>query len=612
MRIDRISLKDYPPIKVFEVETSSNVVIIAGANGSGKTRLKDALVQTFQSPAGPKASLTISATRDEEEDAWGATSIDVTVGQPCPILINYLATRTGGGVYTGSIIQIDSERAVQPIRFETLSLATEDSDDQGISYSYYLEAFIGRWQQLVNKIYKKVANRDQKIAKFTKENPDKLGLEALKKFPDTFLSYQEMFTRLLPDKTLEPIDPKSPREFYYRVASSDPMPFTSLSSGELEVVRVAFDLVWKRITHSIILVDEPELHLHPTLTFRLIETLKEFGGGTNQLILFTHSADLISTYYSSENVFFIDFSQDTENQAHKLSDLTTAHSAIARAAGANLGLFAVGKRLVFVEGKDASVDRLVYHKVAQSAFPDAYMMPIGSVENIVALRTVVDELTSAIFGIDFFLIRDRDGLSEEIINALEKNGRFRCLPRRHIENYLLDPEVLGEVANAFYLPQEQRDVSRIQESLRSIASSSIMPSVLWNVREHIQVLGKVPQPSVHIPDEMSRDELAEKISDQITSGLREVSQGLDASEIRKLVIKEHGKLEAALSTGDWVEVLPGKLIFNRFCGEFFNEGPARIREAYADIAMRNKPDVFSDIANILQGFHQSIITPSAN
>ncbi|MCH9050570.1 MAG: AAA family ATPase [Proteobacteria bacterium] len=553
---------------MFEVETSSNVVIIAGANGSGKTRLKEALVNTFRSPNNPLASLSISATRDKEEAAWGRASFDVTVDQPCSILRDYLTTRTGTQAYTGTIIQIDSDRAVQPVKFELISLATVDPDDEDVNYNYYLNPFINRWQQLVNKIYKKAANRDQKIAKFTKENPDKLGIEALKKFPDTFLSYQEMFTQLLPDKTLEPIDPKSPREFYYRVTGSDPMPFTSLSSGEQEVVRVVFDLVWKRITHSIILVDEPELHLHPTLAFRLIETLKEFGGGTNQLILFTHSADLISTYYSSGNVFFIDLSQDTENQAHQLSDLATAHSAIARAAGANLGLFAVGKRLVFVEGKDASVDRLVYHKVAQSAFPDAYMMPIGSVENIVALRKVVDELTSAIFGIDFFLIRDRDGLSEEIINALEKNGRFRCLPRRHIENYLLDPEVLGEVANAFYLPQEQRDVSRIQEFLRGIASSSIMPSVLWNVREHIQVLGKVPQPIVRNLDGMSRDELAENISDQITIGLREVSQGLESSEIHKLVVKEHGKLEAALSTGSWVEVLPGKLIFNRFCGEF--------------------------------------------
>jgi hypothetical protein len=298
------------------------------------------------------------------------------------------------------VVQIDSDRAVQPVRFESFTLATEDPDDQDVNYSWYLNPFIGRWQELVNKIYKKAANRDQKIAKFVKDDPTKLGSDALTAHPDPFLPYQEVFARLLPGKTLESIDPKTPREFHYRIADSKPMPFTTLSSGEQEVVKVAFDLVWKRIIHSVILVDEPELHLHPTLTFRLIETLKGFGGGTNQLILFTHSADLISTYYSTGNVFFIDSSSDDPNQAHQLSALATAHSAVARAAGANLGLFAVGKRLVFVEGREASVDRLVYHKVAQSAFPDSYVMPIGSVENIVALRSVVDELTNAIFGID--------------------------------------------------------------------------------------------------------------------------------------------------------------------------------------------------------------------
>ena len=159
----------------------------------------------------------------------------------------------------------------------------------------------------MNNIYKKSAARDQKISKFVKENPTKIGSEALTNNPDPFVSYQEMFAKLLPGKTLEPIDPKAPQEFDYRIGTSKRMPFSSLSSGEREVVKVAFDLVWKRITHSIILVDEPELHLHPTLTFRLIETLKEIGGGTNQLFLFTHSADLISTYYATGNVFFIDF-----------------------------------------------------------------------------------------------------------------------------------------------------------------------------------------------------------------------------------------------------------------------------------------------------------------
>lgn len=611
MRIDGIALRNVPPIKILEVRTSSSVVIIAGANGSGKTRLKEAIVNSFRNPKRPQSSLSLTATREEEEAAWKSSSIQVTAAQDCPVLREYLATRSRAQAYVGTVVQIDSDRAVQPVRFESFTLATEDPDDQDVSYAWYLNPFIGRWQELVNKIYKKAANRDQKIAKFVKSDPTKSGSEALTAHPDPFLPYQEMFAQLLPGKTLEPIDPKSPREFHYRIGDSGPMPFNTLSSGEQEVVKVAFDLVWKRITHSIILVDEPELHLHPTLTFRLIETLKRFGGGTNQLILFTHSADLISTYYSTGNVFFIDSSPDAPNQAHQLSTLGTAHSAVARAAGANLGLFAVGKRLVFVEGRDASVDRLVYHKVAQTAFPDSYVMPIGSVENIVALRSVVDELTNAIFGIDLFLIRDRDGLSDEVIATLETNTRFRSLPRRHIENYLLDADVLSEVAKTFYLPHERRNVDRIRDALNHIASSSIMQAVLWNVRETVRVLSTLPQPVVRNVDQMSRDQLAQSISEQLTKALGEVSQGLDPSEIHKLVIREYAKLHSALSSNDWLKLLPGKLIFSRFCGEYFALEQERVREAYADIAMRIKPEAFEDITEILKGFSKTVATMKA-
>lgn len=203
---------------------------------------------------------------------------------------------------------------------------------------------------------------------------------------------------------------------------------------------------------------------------------------------------------------------------------------------------------MFVEGREASVDRLVYHKVAQVAFPDAYVMPVGSIENLIALRSGVDELTNAIFGIDLFLVRDRDGLADSVVTALESNTRFRCLPRRHIENYLLDADILSEVASTFYLAPEQRDIARIRKSLQEIASSSVMSGVLWNVREHIRVHGGLGQPSVRNLDQMSRDDLAQCVSEVVERGLGAISQMLNASEIRKLVITEHARLSAALAS----------------------------------------------------------------
>ena len=77
MKIQSIRLADYSPIKLLEIDDLGSTVIIAGANGSGKTRLKDAIVATLQGKA--LMDLTLAATRDEEasEKYFGAKTISV-------------------------------------------------------------------------------------------------------------------------------------------------------------------------------------------------------------------------------------------------------------------------------------------------------------------------------------------------------------------------------------------------------------------------------------------------------------------------------------------------------------------------------------------------------
>src|SRR5688500_3991313 len=118
MRLDEIALRDFPPIQAFEIQISSSVVIIAGANGTGKTRLKEAIVRSFRKPQQPQASFLLTATREEEATAWSGPTIRVVAGQDNPTLRQYLLTRTRHNAYTGTVIQIDSDRAVQPVRFE--------------------------------------------------------------------------------------------------------------------------------------------------------------------------------------------------------------------------------------------------------------------------------------------------------------------------------------------------------------------------------------------------------------------------------------------------------------------------------------------------------------
>lgn len=602
MRIHRLVVANLPPIRRFEMADLSSPVIVAGANGSGKTRLKEAIADTFRSASSPRISLTIRSTRDEEQTAWNADTLDVEQGTNSASLQQYMNTRSRGGSYVGTCIQIDSDRSVTAVKFAPITLATPDPFDTEMNLTYFLSPFSRRWPELVNKIYQKAASQDLKIAASVRLDPTAIGHSYLDANPDPFVPYQQVFAELLPDKTLEPIDPKQPREFHYKIGAAGPFAFTTLSSGEQEVVKVAFDLIWKKIRHSVILIDEPELHLHPTLAFRLIETIKELGDRTNQLILFTHSPDLISTYHASGNVYFIDLDEASANQGKRLSDLHNDHSETARAIGANLGLFAVGKKLVFVEGSEASVDRLTYHKVAQRGFAEASLLPMGSVKNINALRLVSEELQRAIFGVDLFMLRDRDGLTDKQVEALERNPRFRVLPCRHVENFFFDSDVLRKVAEQFCLSPEKADKNGIDEALTNAARKSLHGAVVGDIKQLIQVEGALDPPRIKGVEEMDADELEDKLVRELTSAANAPSDRFSEGAIKNLVNERRELHSAALRDGTWKGVFPGKAVLARFVADHWHVELGRVRQAYVDIALREKPEALQPIRDIFEGF----------
>ena len=130
MRIEAIELNDYSPIKHLRIEKLGNTVIIAGANGSGKTRLKEAIVKTLQGQA--LMDITIASTRKEEEDEkyFGSNKLTITKGVDNPILNNYINSRKyGSGRFVGSLVQIDSDRSVQALKYNPVNWLGGDPDD---------------------------------------------------------------------------------------------------------------------------------------------------------------------------------------------------------------------------------------------------------------------------------------------------------------------------------------------------------------------------------------------------------------------------------------------------------------------------------------------------
>lgn len=602
MRIKSFKITDFKPIKNIEINNLADIVIIAGANGAGKTRLKQAIVQTLQGSS--IMDMTIEATRKEEEEAkyFNGSSVEVKRGQQNQILINYINSRKyGAGKYVGSLVQIDSNRSIQSISYSQVNWLAGDPDDVIGPGNFYLSAFSGRWQNFVNYIHQKSASRDKKLADQLKKDPTN-GEQIITNNPDPFEKYKLIFSDLLPGKELLDIDPAQPREFQFKDESGQALPFKALSSGEQEVVKVLFDVARKDIKHSVIIVDEPELHLHPTLTFKLIESLKSIGEHTNQFIFLTHSADLISTYYSTGNVYFIDSSQSGHNQAHRLSDLNHSHHELVQLIGENLGLFAVGKKIVFVEGESSSIDRLTYHKIALSVNPELKISPVGSVMNIGALKTVEEQLRNSVFGVDMYMLRDRDGLRQEQIEELEQGKKLFCLKRRHIENYFLNEEILHKVANHLYLNKNQNNISieYIRSEMKRIAEESIGFNLYKNFKEFIASNYSIKVPKINSIDKKSLVEVKTLISDGMENNLTSLSNDLAKDKTIEWLENEHSRLLQLLDNDEWKIEFQGKIIFSKLCGEVLKGNPLSIRECYVDIAISESDEGIKEIGEMFK------------
>lgn len=603
MKINAIEIRDYPPIKNLKIENLGDIVIIAGANGSGKSRLKEALVNTFQ--GGNQMSLELKATRNKEKTDFGGDKLTVTQGTRSETLAEYMRKRRfGRGMYVGSLVQVDSHRNIQTTQYQPVNYQVSDPDDLATPSNYYYQNFTNRWQDFMNYIHQKVAAHRNKLAAEVESGSVITAEEIKEKQPHPLEKYKVIFKNLLPDKELLDINPAEPREFHYKNSDGLTLPFRSLSSGEQEVVKVLFDIARKDIKHSVIIVDEPELHLHPTLTFKLIETLKMIGDHTNQFVFLTHSADLISTYYSTGNVYFMDSEQSGANQANRLSDLDHSHKGLVDLVGENLGLFAVGKKIVFVEGKDSSIDRLTYQALAQKYLPEARVVPVGSVENIATLQTFEKQIRNSIFGIDFYMIRDKDGLSDTQITNLEQNGRIKCLRKRHIENHFLDSEVLFKVAQKLYLTTTKREITQeyIEDQLKSIASEQVKLNLLQNTKEHIATSHNFNIPTVKSLDVKSCDNIIIEFSIEISKTLKDLAGNLSDATLKNWMNAEKTRLEEALNNDTWRDEFRGKSIFSKLCSDVLGDDKIRIRQAYIDIALEEKPEIFEDIKIIFESF----------
>jgi energy-coupling factor transporter ATP-binding protein EcfA2 len=285
---------------------------------------------------------------------------------------------------------------------------------------------------------------------------------------DPLKPYDDLFQKLFPGYRFADADEEVPSNLFVELPSGDLVPFSDLSSGEKEVFFILSFFLRHDVTNAVIVIDEPELHLHPEFARLLVRTMQSIKPG-NQIWLATHNTEIIDEAGRDRVVYLARDPQTQKSAVTFGTDEIEAMRQLKDLFGYS-GYIGIAKCIVFLEGLDSSSDR----KMFSSLFPEygskLKFVPCKSSENLARINAAVLSILESNLGwMQFYLIRDRDFLTPEAIQKYRErfSERMYVLNRYHIENYLLDDELIAKVQTDIF--GKPTDPTYVREKLKSIA-----------------------------------------------------------------------------------------------------------------------------------------------
>ena len=274
--------------------------------------------------------------------------------------------------------------------------------------------------------------------------------------------------RLFPGYRFADADEEIPSNLFIQIPSGEVVPFQDLSSGEKEVFFILSFFLRHDVSNAVIVIDEPELHLHPELARLLVRTMQSIKPG-NQVWLATHNPEIIDEA-GRDRVSYVARDPETfKATVIKGTEEVEALRVMKDMFGFS-GYIGIAKRMVFLEGENSSSDR----KVFSSVFPDygsnLRFIPANSSENQSRINAAIMSILEADLGWTYFyLLRDRDYLTQESISKYNEHasGRVYVRKRHEIENYLLDDALIAKVQTEIFSKAINAD--QVKNRLKNIA-----------------------------------------------------------------------------------------------------------------------------------------------
>lgn len=485
MKIHHFKIENFKNIGLAEASELPNFLVICGSNGCGKSSILEALMTAKEAIAGygyfstnpncvsanaDKARIELTILfNDKDVELINAQSQNRELESP---EFRFVVEIQKNG--NTSIIEISSNARVQnllsrynegSIFFDYFSAHRGNSKNSLSNWSPShlnedtIKQILSRGTDKFQMVKQHLANLKmgdlQQIQKSRKvgKDYDVDSLDKIRSFFNSFFSPME-FDDVYIDS--------SPFKFNVKTPKGE-IDIDELSSGEKEILNTFIHFDQLKPDGSIVLFDEPDVHLHPELQRNYLTLLRNLSSN-NQFIITTHSPEMMID--AGNNALFTVVKHqltDGANQFIRVSTDAEMHNALSEVMGSK-GFVSLNKNIVFIEGQHSSTDVQFYQKLFPREKYNISFIPAGDSKTLTSISERVNYLlkTANEFQ-NYYCITDRDIPRDTSTDELEN---LFTLPVYHVENFLLDENLIHDTLSALLGAKYQSSAKEIDELIK--------------------------------------------------------------------------------------------------------------------------------------------------
>lgn len=425
MRIPSFSVRNQRAVRLASCEDVPSVMVITGPNGCGKSTLLNALRTVG---TGEGRTLYVSPHRNSRRQQ---------------VQMRYLGQTR---IEMSSLLSVNSLPG-----FEGLNIPSRERDawnfDEAQSFLKYSLCQIE-------------LDRQTAIA----ERFDTTGSVLAVDMPDVWAPLRELAHNLLPHLQFHRIDLTNRDQIkcLWHVHSKDVLvDIDDLSSGEKAIIQLFFPLIEHQINQHLasmrgvgelaaqgavaVLMDEPELHLHPNLQAKVLDYIRGLSLREKvQFILATHSPSMVEQAVNEE-LYLLRPAELTEGDANQLVRIANDEdrlSTLRSVFGSTSNITAL-RTILVVEGRAADkgsrrpADGRIYGFLSDQFGQLTVLSGGGKSECQTLIHTLNELLTPLAPHLKAVALLDRDTL-----DSAHTSPGVVYLPVSMVENLLIDPDVI--------------------------------------------------------------------------------------------------------------------------------------------------------------------------